>query len=108
MFEQHEENYKDCACQQHCDAFEVLKGNQITAERIPKFLELSKHVFSKRHSLTHVVHNTQASLEKSKFELKPVKGLISSKEYFAAMAFRCLPIVPYIRPEKCAEYSPEP
>lgn len=80
------------ACTSYLKYIELLEEKKIfTAEKIPQIKEINNFLFSK-----------------TKFRLKPVNGLISSREFLNSLADRVFNCTLYIRHKSKPFYTPEP
>ena len=80
------------ACKSYLDNFKLLEQNNIfTQNKIPQLKEINNFLYSK-----------------TGFKLKPVNGLISSREFLNSLAKREFNCTLYIRHESNPFYTPEP
>ena len=80
------------ACKSYLDNFKLLEENNIfTHNKIPQLKEINDFLYSR-----------------TKFTLKPVNGLISSREFLNSLAKREFNCTLYIRHESKPFYTPEP
>ncbi|KAG5445656.1 Tyrosine 3-monooxygenase [Clonorchis sinensis] len=86
------ERHEGHACQEYIDGFRMLEENAIfSPDFIPSVRAVSD--FLKRTS---------------GFQLRPVAGLVSSRDFLANFAFRVFPCTQYVRHHSQPQHTPEP
>lgn len=86
------EMYPSYACKQHRDALELLEKDKIfSADFIPQLEDASNYL-----------------KKKTGFQLRPVAGLLSARDFLASLAFRIFQCTQYVRHSSSLSHSLEP
>ena len=101
--------YKTHACYEHNHVFPLLEENcGYSEDDIPQLQKVSNFLKSK-YGLFKKEFNKLASLiGVTGFQLRPVAGLLSSRDFLAGLAFRVFHSTQYIRHHTRPNYTPEP
>ena len=101
--------YKTHACYEHNHVFPLLEENcGYSEDTIPQLQQVSDFLKSKYRSIFNTFHNTIYILGVTGFQLRPVAGLLSSRDFLAGLAFRVFHSTQYIRHHSTPMYTPEP
>uniref|UniRef100_T1JCI7 phenylalanine 4-monooxygenase n=1 Tax=Strigamia maritima TaxID=126957 RepID=T1JCI7_STRMM len=111
--------YPDYACKEHNHVFPLLVQNcGYWEDNIPQLEDVSNFL----KGTPHVQHNISLGnflpsltnicldfcLDCTGFTIRPVAGLLSSRDFLAGLAFRVFHSTQYIRHPSCPLYTPEP
>ena len=114
--------YATHACREHLEAFELLEhfcgyreDSIPQLEDVSRFLKGATLWRPRREGLgwpaggpTRADRPPAALAERTGFQLRPVAGLLSARDFLASLAFRVFQCTQYIRHASSPMHSPEP
>ena len=100
--------YKTHACYEHNHVFPLLEENcGYSEDNIPQLQQVSD--FLKSINIFTFPYNEPDNCPGvTGFQLRPVAGLLSSRDFLAGLAFRVFHSTQYIRHHSTPMYTPEP
>lgn len=101
--------YPTHACKEHNHAFPLLVENcGYREDNIPQLQDISDYLKGILTLLLLLLPLSLSLLGCTGFSLRPVAGLLSSRDFLAGLAFRVFHSTQYIRHSSKPMYTPEP